>query len=85
MFAGVGMVVVVVVVFAMFVSETIDVAASNGVVVIEFVSSSKSREALSHFTQKCKINVGHDTTTVGELRSRFSYQSSASESDLQQR
>ena len=82
---GAGMVVVVIVVFAMFVSETIDVAALNGVVVIESVSSNKSGEDLSHFTQKCKINVGHDATTVGELRSRFSYQFSASESNFQQR
>ena len=82
---GAGMVIVVIVVFAMFVSETIDVAALNGVVVIESVLSNKSGEALSHFTWKCKINVGHNATTVGELHSRFSYQSSASESDLQRR
>ena len=79
------MVVVVVVVFVIFVLETIDVAVSNGVVVMESVSSNKSGEALSHFTQKCKIDVGHNATTVSELCSRFSYQSSASESDLQWR
>jgi len=76
---------VAVVMFVILVSETIDVAVSSGVVLMESVSSNKSGEALSHFTQKCKINVDHDVTTVGELRSRSSYQSLALESGLQWR
>ena len=74
-----------VVVVVILVSETIDAAVSSGVVVMESFLSNESGEALSHFTWKCKINVDHDATIVGELCSRFSYQSSASESDLQQR
>jgi hypothetical protein len=65
--------------------ETI-VAASSCLVVTGIVFgilSSISGEARSHFTRKCKTKVDQEATTAGELLSRFSYQSSASESDLQ--
>ena len=76
------MVVVVVVVVS---RETV-VAASGCVVVTNFVIgilSNVSGAALSHFTQKCETRVGHKVTTAGEFFSIFSYQSSASKSDLQ--
>ena len=69
-----------------FVSCEPVVAASGCVVVTGFgfwISSNVSRAARSHFTRKCKTSVDHEATTVGELHSRSSYQSSASKSDLQ--
>ena len=65
--------------------ETV-VAASGCLVVIGIVfwiSSSILGEAWSHFTRKCKARVDQEVTAAGEFFSRFSYQSSASESDLQ--
>jgi hypothetical protein len=76
----------VVVVVVVVVSHETIVAASGCVVVTNFVigiSSNVSRAVPSHFTQKCKMRVGHEAMAAGELFSRFSYQSSASESDLQ--
>jgi len=81
-FAGAGIAVVVVVV----VSREIVVAASSCVVgtgVVFGISSNVFGEAPSHFTRKCKTRIGHEATTAGEFFSRFSYQSSASKSDLQ--
>jgi hypothetical protein len=83
---GVGVVVVVVVVVD--VSHEVIVTELSCVVVTGFVfgvSSNKFGEAPSHLTQKSKTNVDHEATTVRELHSRSSYQSSTSESDLQQR
>ena len=82
MLAGAAIAVVVVVV----VSRVIVVAASGSVVVTSFVfgiSSNIIGEAPSHFTQKWRTRVDQEATTSGEFFSRFSYQSSASESDLQ--
>jgi hypothetical protein len=65
--------------------ETV-VAASSCLVVIGIVfwiSSSILGEARSHFTRKCKARVDQEVMAAGEFFSRFSYQSSASESDLQ--
>ena len=89
MLVGAGMVVVVVIaVFAFVVvvdvSYVIVVAVSSSVVVTgSRTLSNVSGAAPSHFTQKCKMRVGHEVTTAGEFFSIFSYQSSASESDLQ--
>jgi hypothetical protein len=79
--AGAAIAVVVVVV-----SRVIVVAASGSVVVTSFVfgiSSNIFGEAPSHFTRKWRRRVDQEATTSGEFFSRFSYQSSASESDLQ--
>jgi hypothetical protein len=79
--AGVTMVVVVV-----LVSREVVVAAPGCLVVTGIVfgiSCNKFGEAQSHFTWKCKTSVDHEVMTVGELHSSSSYQSSASESDLQ--
>ena len=79
--AGARMGVVMVVVLR----ETV-VAASSCLVVIGIVfwiSSSILGEAWSHFTRKCKARVDQEVTAAGEFFLRFSYQSSASESDLQ--
>jgi hypothetical protein len=73
------MVGVVVVAFAM----AFDVAASSGAEVTESVSSNESGEALSYFTRKCKTRVDQAVTAAGVFVSRFSYQFSASKSDLQ--
>ena len=85
MLVGAGMVVVVVAV-EVLVSCEIIVAAPGCLVVTVIVlgiSSSIFGEARSHFTRKCRASVDHEVTTVGELHSSSSYQSSASESDLQ--
>jgi len=80
---GAGIVVVVVV----DVSRETVVAAPNCVVgtgTVFGISSSIFGEAWSHFTWKCKTRVDQEVTAAGVFFSRFSYQSSASKSDLQQ-
>ena len=61
-------------------SATVNVAASGGAIMVDSLSSSKSSEALSHFTQKYSTRVNHKEVTDG---ARFSYQSSAIEPDRQ--
>ena len=80
---GAGVTVVVVVVL---VSREVVVAAPGCLVVagiIFGISCNKFGEARSHFTRKCKTRVDQEVTAAGMFCSRFSYQSSASESDLQ--
>jgi len=80
-----GMAVVVVVVVV--VSHETVVAASSCLVatgVVFGILSNVFGEAPSHFTQKCKTRVSHKATTAGEFFFlRFSYQFSASKSNLQ--
>ena len=62
------------------VSRGVIMAVSSGAIMVDSLSSSKSGEALSHFMRKCSTRVNHKEVTDG---ARFSYQSSAIESDRQ--
>ena len=75
-----GTVVVAAFTFVTLGSATVNVAASGGAIMVDSLSSSKSSEALSHFTQKYSTRVNHKEVTDG---ARFSYQSSAIEPDRQ--
>lgn len=84
---GAGMVIVVVIAVFAFVMVVVVVLVAIGVAVSGFFetgSSSELGEAPSHFTRKCKTKVVHEVTAAGVFFSRFSYQFSASKSDLQQ-
>ena len=61
-------------------SVTVNVAAIGGTGVGNAVVSSKSGDACSHFTLKCKTRVDHEVMIDG---ARFSYQASASKPDWQ--
>ena len=75
-----GTVVVAAFAFVMLSSAAVDVAASGGAGVGNAIASSKSGDARSHFTQKCKTRVDHEVVIDG---ARFSYQASASKPDQQ--
>ena len=61
-------------------SVAVNVAAIGGTEVGTAIVSSKSGDARSHFTRKCKTRVDHEVVIDG---TRFSYQASASKPDWQ--
>jgi hypothetical protein len=72
-------------VVVLVVSREVVGTATTSAGFVSVVSSNTLGEAPSHFTRKCRTRVDQEATTSGELFSRFSYQSSASESALQLR
>ena len=73
---------VAVVVVVVDVSREVVGTATTSAGFVSVVSSNTFGEVPSHLTQKCLRSVDHEVMMEGEFCSRFSYQSSASESGL---